>query len=64
MDDLKFIFLEVNSSLSFFMDSEEEVSLGVLKYVRSFKDEEVKFFFVRDIILLVLFFNKCKYWYV
>lgn len=64
MDDLKFIFLEVNSSLSFFMDSEEEVSLGVLKYVRSFKDEVVKFFFVRDIILLVLFFNKRKYWYV
>lgn len=46
------------------MDSEEEVSLGVIKYVRSFKDEEVKFFFVRDIILLVLFFNKRKYWYV
>lgn len=64
MDDLKFIFLEVNSSLSFFMDSEEEVSLGVLKYVRSFKDEEVKFFFVRDSILLVLFFYKRKYWYV
>lgn len=61
MDDLKPILLEVNSSPSLSMDSEEEVSPGVTKYVRSPKDEEVKFPLVRDTILLVLSPNKRKH---
>ncbi|XP_062570949.1 tubulin polyglutamylase TTLL11-like [Saccostrea cucullata] len=61
LSDLKPILLEINGSPSLYMDSEQEVSPGVMKYVRNPKDEEVKFPLIRDTILLVMSPHKRKH---
>jgi tubulin polyglutamylase TTLL11 len=62
LHDLKPILLEINGSPSLYMDSEQEISPGVTKYVRSAKDEEVKFPLIRDTLLLVMSPQKRKHW--
>ena len=62
LKDLTPVLLEVNSSPSLFMDSEQEVSPGVTKFVRCPKDEEVKFPLIRDTILLMLPPHKRTHW--
>ncbi|XP_061184674.1 tubulin polyglutamylase TTLL11-like isoform X2 [Saccostrea echinata] len=61
LSDLKPVLLEINGSPSLYMDSEQEVSPGVMKYVRNPKDEEVKFPLIRDTILLMMSPHKRKH---
>lgn len=55
------MLLEINSSPSLRIDSEVEISPGVMDYVPSPKDEEVKIPLIRDTLLLVAPQKKVKY---
>ncbi|KAL5011808.1 hypothetical protein ScPMuIL_010359 [Solemya velum] len=61
MKNLKPMLLEVNSSPSLRIDCEQETSPGVMEYVQSLKDEEVKCPLVRDTLLYVAPPHKMKY---
>ena len=61
LENLKPILLEINSSPSLRIDSEIEVAPGVVEYVPSPKDEEVKIPLIRDTLLLVAPQKKLKY---
>ena len=53
MKDLKPVLLEVNSNPSLSITAEQEVSPGVVEYMPSVKDEEVKRSLIRDTLILV-----------
>ncbi|KAK6167216.1 hypothetical protein SNE40_021304 [Patella caerulea] len=53
LKNLKPMLLEVNSNPSLRIDSEQEVTPGVMEYVLSLKDEEVKRPLIRDTLMLV-----------
>ncbi|KAL3876936.1 hypothetical protein ACJMK2_034716 [Sinanodonta woodiana] len=53
LQNLQPMLLEINSGPSLRIDGEQEVSPGVVEYVPSPKDEEVKVALVRDALLLV-----------
>ncbi|XP_060557499.1 tubulin polyglutamylase TTLL11-like isoform X2 [Ruditapes philippinarum] len=61
LHNLKPILLEINSSPSLRIDSEVEVAPGVVDYVPSPKDEEVKIPLIRDTLLLVAPKKKVNY---
>lgn len=61
MNNLKPMLLEINGSPSLRIDSEVEVSPGVMEYMPSPKDEEVKLPLIRDAMLLVAPKSKIKY---
>lgn len=62
MDDLKPMLLEVNSGPSLSIECEQEVAPGIVEYVASPTDEEIKRPLVRDTIMLVVPKEKLKYW--
>ncbi|ESO83764.1 hypothetical protein LOTGIDRAFT_53477, partial [Lottia gigantea] len=53
LKDLKPMLLEVNSNPSLRIDCEQEVSPGIMGYVLSLKDEEVKRPLIQDTLMLV-----------
>jgi len=61
LDNLKPMLLEINGSPSLCTDSEVEVSPGIVEYVPSPKDEEVKIPLIRDTLLLVAPLKKIRY---
>lgn len=61
LHNLKPMLLEINSSPSLRIDSEVEIAPGVMDYVPSPKDEEVKIPLIRDTLLLVAPQKKVKY---
>ncbi|XP_053381154.1 tubulin polyglutamylase TTLL11-like isoform X2 [Mercenaria mercenaria] len=61
LHNLKPMLLEINSSPSLRIDSEVEVSPGIVEYVPSPKDEEVKIPLIRDTLLLVAPKKKVNY---
>lgn len=61
LHDLKPMLLEINSSPSLRIDSEVEVAPGVIDFVPSQKDEDVKIPLIRDTLLLVAPQSKVKY---
>lgn len=61
MNNLKPMLLEINSAPSLRIDSEVEVSIGVMECFPSPKDEEVKLPLIRDTLLLVAPQKKVKY---
>ncbi|XP_063422451.1 tubulin polyglutamylase TTLL11-like isoform X1 [Mytilus trossulus] len=61
MDDLKPMLLEVNSGPSLSIECEQEVAPGIVEYVASPTDEEIKRPLVRDTIMLVVPKEKLKY---
>ncbi|KAL8589663.1 hypothetical protein ACOMHN_016047 [Nucella lapillus] len=58
MKDLTPILLEVNSNPSLSITSEQEVSPGVVEYLPSVKDEEIKRSLIRDTFILIAPKNK------
>nr|KAG5694552.1 hypothetical protein BaRGS_032497 [Batillaria attramentaria] len=58
MRDLKAILLEVNANPSLSITAEQEVSPGVVEYMPSIKDEEVKRALIRDTFILIAPKNK------
>ncbi|KAL4218831.1 Tubulin polyglutamylase ttll11 [Mactra antiquata] len=61
LNNLKPMLLEINSAPSLRIDSEVEVSPGVVEYLPSPKDEEVKLPLIRDTLLLMAPQKKVKY---
>ena len=61
MHNLKPMLLEINASPSLRIDSEVEVAPGVMEYLPSPKDEEVKIPLIRDTMLLVAPKKKLRY---
>ncbi|KAK3088680.1 hypothetical protein FSP39_022293 [Pinctada imbricata] len=61
LENLKPVLLEVNSSPSLSIDSEQEVAPNVFEILPSAKDEEVKLPLIRDTLLLVVPHHKLKY---
>lgn len=58
MRDLKPLLLEVNSNPSLSITAEQEVAPGVVEYMPSAKDEEVKRALIRDTFILIAPKNK------
>ncbi|KAK3087970.1 hypothetical protein FSP39_012927 [Pinctada imbricata] len=62
LDDLTPVLLEVNSSPSLMIDSEQEVSPGVMEHLPSPKDEEIKLPLITDTFRLVIPPHRLEFW--
>lgn len=58
LKDLRPVLLEVNSNPSLSIMGEQEVAPGIVEYIPSIKDEEVKRALIRDTLILIAPKNK------